>query len=643
MFVFFTPKAASFRWIAADLWVKVLLMGWLVWGACNALAQDHITERAWMEDPSRRMSWSEVQKHSMQSFDGMLSQGFGDSVIWLRLRVDPGLVPKPALMPERLVLRIRPVYLDDIRVYDPLFPEASSGLTGDVHPPSQDEQQSLNLLIPIARGTTPRDIWLRLESTSTRQIDVQALNEDTLRESALRQSLVFAGYVSLVLILAVWGIVHWLFSRDRLIGVFGIKQMAALMFALCSLGYLRALWPQNWPIWLINQATNAFSIIAVSAAILFHVLLIREFEPPRWIQRLHWILLALLPVKLGLLMLDWPIAALRLNMNEVLIGPSIFLISVLLSNGWKSGSSKRPALSRPLAIGFYSALLAFLAMAALPALGITSGTEIGLYIVQVHGLVTASLVLLMLQYRGHIIRKKQQEIAMALDLSQMQAQQERTTRQEQEKLLAMLAHELKTPLATIHMRLDTQSSGSHQINQAIRDMNNVIERCQQTSQLDDRQIVPHIQAVDLAAMIQDVSSSCAQPQRIRLELPAPPPQIQTDPQLLFIVLNNLLENACKYAAPQTPILIRLQPVKLADATRLALEVENEAGPSGWPDADKVFEKYYRSPHARRQTGSGLGLYLVRHLTQALGGLIDYAPSQDRIRFILYLPIHPKRT
>ncbi len=624
-------------------WLKPWLIVWLVWSANGVLAQDHITQRAWLEDPSRQMSWSDVQQQELHTFNGILSRGFGNSVIWLRLRIDPDVAPKPALMPERLMLRIRPVYLDDIQVFDPLVPNGLSGITGDMHSPSQDELQSLSLLLPIARGTAPRDIWLRLDSTSTRQIDVQALNEDTLRQSALHQSLVFAGYLGLVLLLAVWGIVHWLFSHDRLIGAFGIKQTAALMFALCSLGYLRALWPQNWPIWLIDQATNTFSITAVSAAILFHVWLIREFEPPRWIQQVHWVLLALFPVKLVLLILGWPTAALRVNMMEVLLGPVIFLMSVILAKGWKVDTDKRPALSRRLTLGFYSALLALLAMAALPALGLTSGNEIGLYIVQVHGLVTAFLVLLMLQYRDHMIRKKQQEIAMALDLSQMQAQHEKTIRQEQEKLLAMLAHELKTPLATIHMRLDSQSSGSHQINQAIRDMNSVIERCLQTSQLDDRQIVPHIRPVNLVAMLHDAAASCAEPQRIQLKLPPHVPQIQTDPQLLTLVLNNLLENACKYAAPDTPILINLKPVEHLAAKQWQLEIANQIGPAGYPDADKVFEKYYRSPHARRQTGSGLGLYLVRHLIQTLGGLIDYTPGQDHISFILHVPAHPIRT
>lgn len=614
----------------------VWLIACLTWVPSHAGAQDHITQRAWMEDSSRQMSWADVQQQHMHPFTGMLSKGFGNSVIWLRLRVDPSIAPQPSLMPDQLVLRIRPVYLDNIHIYDPLL-NGLSGVSGDMHQPNPDERQSLNLLLPIARGTEPRDIWVRLDSTSTRQIDVQALNEVSLRRSALTQSLVFAGYLGLVLLLAVWGVVHWLFSQDRLIGAFGVKQIAALLFAICSLGYLRAFWPDHWPIWLINQTTNTLSITAVSAAIYFHVLLLREFDPPGWIKRLHQGLLALFPVKLVLLMAGWPVAALSLNMSEVLLSPIVFLLSVLLAKGWRTGSSQRPALSHALAIGFYLGLLALLAVAALPALGITSGHEIGLYIVQVHGLVTAFLILLMLQYRGHIIRKQQQEIAMALDISQMQARQERTIRQEQEKLLAMLAHELKTPLATIHMRLDAQSNGSHQINQAIQDMNSVIERCLQTSQLDDRQIVPQIQNVDAIAMMEDAVNACPDPSRIQWQKPEQLITVRTDPQLLFIVLNNLLENACKYAASQTPIDVGLRLDEGPSKTLLTLEITNQAGPAGWPEADKVFEKYYRSPHARRQTGSGLGLYLVRHLTQVIGGQIAYTPSTSQIRFVLKLP------
>ena len=127
-----------------------------------------------------------------------------------------------------------------------------------------------------------------------------------------------------------------------------------------------------------------------------------------------------------------------------------------------------------------------------------------------HGLVTAFFVLLMLQYRAHVMNQQRREINLALERSQLQAQQERQTREEQEKLLTMLAHELKTPLATMHMRLDTSALGIQEIRKAIRDMDNVIERCLQITQLGDRQLTAHLaptEVVDLVAFCNSRSAT----------------------------------------------------------------------------------------------------------------------------------------
>ena len=603
-----------------------------------AASTDHIQQKAWLEDANGQLSWPEVQQKDAQPYTGMLSKGFGESVIWLKLRIDPGVRPALNKEPDRLLLRIRPVYLDDIQVYDPLAPQGLAGSTGDRHHPRLDEFQGLDFLLPIARGTEPRDIWLRLASTSTRQIDVQALDLDDLNQRTRLQQLVFAGYIGLILIFAIWAFVYWLFSREHLIGVFCLTQTAALFYALGSLGYLRAFWPANWPASWLDQTVTFFSITAVSSAVLFHILLLRELSPPRWMQRLHMGMLTLLPVKLTL-MTFLPVLALRLNMLEVLLSPIIFLVTVVFARGWSGPHDKpRPPLAKSVVLGFYTLLVATLAMASLAGLGLASSGEIALHIVQMHGLVTAFFVLLMLQYRAHVINQQRHAISLALERSQLQAQQEREIREEQEKLLTMLAHELKTPLSTMHMRLDASAQGSREIRQAIRDMDNVIERCLQTNQLGDRQLTAQFEPVNVVNVVQDVVSCCKQPDRVHMDLPLNM-VIQTDSQLLFIVLNNLLENACKYAAPNTPIYLRMrhQDTTHSGQSGLQLQVCNTPGTSGWPEPDKVFDKYYRSPNARRQAGTGLGLFLVRNVVQILGGRVDYTPDTDQICFTLQLP------
>ena len=612
------------------------MLVWLVL-ASPVKAQDHITQRAWLNDPGGQLSWAQAQEQSFQPYTGMLSRGFGDSVIWLKLHIDPQATPTSAQAPERLVLRIRPVYLDDIRVYDPLSPTGLAGRTGDLHPPRSEEFQGLDLMLPIERGLASRDIWIRMASTSTRQIDVQAVNVSELSHILVKQSLVFAGYLGFVAMLAVWGLVYGVLSRQALIGAFGLKQVFALLFAVASLGHLRAFWPDHWPPSMLSALTTIFSITAVSAAVLFHVLLIREFNPPRWVERLHLGMLALLPLKLMILALGWPTMALQLNMYEVLFSPLIFLASVLLCKGWGQAVAQRPALSKPVVVAFYLAMTSFLLMAALPALGWVAGHEIGLYIVQVHGLLTAFLILLMLQYRAYIIQRVQRQTALSLELSLLQSQQDRRVLEEQEKLLTMLAHELKTPLATMTMRLDANASGSLQIKQAIQDMNNVIERCMQITALGDRRLVARTSSVDVVNTVHQAIAATGQAQRIRLQVKQPI-QAETDVQLMFIVINNLLENACKYAAPQTPIDVIMDCPQALGVPAVEIQVINAIGPSGWPDEDKVFEKYYRSPHARRQAGTGLGLFLVRNLSRVLGGDAHYLPQDGWVRFVVSIPL-----
>ncbi len=606
----------------------------------SAHQADQIVERAWFEDDTGARSLAEIQRQDFQPFEGTLSAGFGSAPIWLRLRI---AAPPPGHTDNnRLMLRIRPVYLDDIQVFDPLAPSGLAGVTGDRYPPAQAAFRSMDFLLPLPRGEAARDIWIRLESTSTRQIDVQALSLEDLSRVMSRQQVFFALYIGIIFLLAVWGVTAWLFTREALIGSFGLMQTLAVLFALGSLGYSRLFWPDAWPARWLDMATSLANIGAVAAAMVFHILLLRDLQPPAWLRRAQYALLAL-QITL-LLAVPWLTRlALRINMTEILLVPMILLASAWASKPWTPASgTAQPPLTRPVLVAFYLGLVLVLGLAALPGLGLAGGDELPLYVVQSHGLLTALLILVVLQYRNHVIRRQQRETLSALERTELQAQQERSIREEQEKLMAMLAHELKTPLATMHMRLDSSAPGTRAIKQAISDMNAVIERCLQTARLGDRQLVPHLEPLDLAATLREVIAACPEPGRVQLITAQSPMTMRSDRQLLSIILNNLLENACKYAQKHTPIRVELGPAPDVQDGRgfLVLSVSNEPSPGAWPDPERLFEKYYRSPYARRQAGTGLGLFLVNNLLRALGGRIAYLPDARHVRFVLHLPANP---
>ena len=182
------------------------------------------------------------------------------------------------------------------------------------------------------------------------------------------------------------------------------------------------------------------------------------------------------------------------------------------------------------------------------------------------------------------------------------------------------------------MRLDEHSKNSEAIKKSIREMNDVIERCVQANKLQDHKLQVFKAPIDLMQLLGDVVASAPSPERIELPFHQAI-QINTDQQLLFIVLSNLLENACKYSAKETPILITYQD----RGDLMQLSISNVPGRAGWPQEGMVFEKYYRSPGAQGQAGTGLGLFLVRSLASLLGGGIAYQPTVHRVCFSLTLP------
>jgi len=175
---------------------------------------------------------------------------------------------------------------------------------------------------------------------------------------------------------------------------------------------------------------------------------------------------------------------------------------------------------------------------------------------------------------------------------------------------------------------------------AITDMNQVIERCVHTGQLADQGLEAVSQRVSPAELTRNCILVCRAPERVDLTAPRTDNLLHTDAQMLSIVLGNLLDNACKYGAPNSRIQVSLTTAQENGRSGWRWRVANLAGPVGLPEVDRLFEKYYRSPQARRLSGSGLGLFLVKGLLNLLQGSIHYASEGDHAVFSVWVPIHP---
>jgi two-component system sensor histidine kinase KdpD len=173
-------------------------------------------------------------------------------------------------------------------------------------------------------------------------------------------------------------------------------------------------------------------------------------------------------------------------------------------------------------------------------------------------------------------------------------------------------------------------------------LNRFIGNLLDMTRLETGAIAPRTELVDLSDIIGSAlkrASKVLSSHRVQLEVAADLPMLRLDPVLFEQVLFNLLDNATKYAPPDTEI--RLQAWKDADLVRIAVLDEGEGIPQ--EDIGRIFDKFYRVRTAdRRPAGTGLGLAICRGFVEAMGGTIVVANRQDRrgAMFTITFPTEP---
>jgi two-component system, sensor histidine kinase LadS len=572
-------------------------------------AADLITSRAMITDVAGKLSIDEVTKADFSPSGAILTKGYTDSVHWLRITVQP----QEPLGP--VALRIRPTFLDDVRLYEP--DEKNIGgwitrITGD--------QQSYNARdsVGVSLGfvVNPREIttyYLRLKTTSTSMMSVEALSIPEAQYKDLQLDIFAVLYLAFMSAMLFWAVSDFATHRQTTTLLFIAQQVVYEIYTFALLGYLAPVMPNATP-FLVDKITSLVSVAIVGMAILFHRQVLTLYSPPRI---LLLILDGLVFVTLiNLFVVEFGAARLPLAINAMialLLAP-LFVMTSLLAK--KQGE---PNLKTVRII--YGVFMVSLGLTVLPLLGIVQATEWSMYLILIHGLIGATLMFAILFLRSRQLQKVGQEAKVDLQLAQQQLRLEREQKNEQSRFMLMLTHELKTPMAVVRMALDAlrvQGPIKNRADQALLDMNQIVERCQQVEQLEQERLELKVQACDLNELLHELQAKYQAPEKIELQI-EDLPLVQTDVLLLRIILDNLLGNAVKYAAPNTPITVRALTKKNMSKSVVCVSVQNQPGAAGVPDARRVFEKYYRSAGAIQQTGSGLGLYLVHNIASLLGG------------------------
>lgn len=204
--------------------------------------------------------------------------------------------------------------------------------------------------------------------------------------------------------------------------------------------------------------------------------------------------------------------------------------------------------------------------------------------------------------------------------------------QQQQNFMMAITHELKTPIAVARLNLETLQK--HQLDDAKRQklihmtlqettrLNNLASNILVSSQLEAGKYRIAKDELDFS----DLVKKCAEdfkhrfPDRnLHTEI-QPEVDLEGDPLLLEIMVNNLLENAVKYSPKNGMIECRV----VAASNRVVFSVADQ-GP-GIDDKEKkrIFEKFYRigSEQTRTTQGTGLGLFLCKKIARDHNGDIE---------------------
>ncbi len=615
-----------------------------------------LTSTYW-HDASGHASLAQAQQQPGTRFESLLNRGYAVGAHWVRLRI--------AATDRPVALRLTPAWLDEISLHDPLQPRPVT--VGDRHPGAGNALAGLGFSLALPAADQPRDVWLRLSSTSAHRMGIDAMPLDELPRAQAHTLIGTALYGAVLLLMLVVLLAAWAIQPDRALGFFLLRHGVFSLFAISYLGLPTLMFADMFPPVFFDRLFSVVTILSVPAGLAFDIALLSAYGPPRW-------LIAALRVALGvclgvfsLFLLGHERLALEANVQVITVASLLIYAAAWMARPKPSVELLMP---KKALLGYYTLILGSLVMGMLSVQGWTKPGNVTVPVVIVHGLVSGLVMTGILFMRALRQQAANRQTRWQLQQAQQDVVQEQRRREEQSQFLHMLMHELKTPLSIVTLALGTRENKAQNLqaaSQAVQQMKAVIERCVQADQVGEQPLSLHAEVVDLHELVQQVAAQTSGLQgRVRWPLhvsghalpasraqPASgevqsaevstvsgthaATQVCTDRQWAQTIVANLLENAGRYGDPHSPIEVEVQARHEDIRPGVALRVRNTPGLAGWPDEAQLFTKYYRAAGAQRESGSGLGLYLSRQLARSLRGHLRYLPTSHHIQFELWLP------
>lgn len=221
-----------------------------------------------------------------------------------------------------------------------------------------------------------------------------------------------------------------------------------------------------------------------------------------------------------------------------------------------------------------------------------------------------------------------------------------TLRAIRERLTATLVHDLRNPIAAAKMgaqmiqRKSTDSvycaSNADRIVHSLDRVSALIEDVLDASRLGAGERLPiEFEACDLKQLLQRIASEYnrSAPDRVKAITDGNLTG-HWNPRAIQRIIENLVTNALKYGAPEQLVTINAR----SSGDKVILTVHNHGPAIPKSEQDVLFQQFRRAKGSESESGWGLGLVIVKGLTEAHGGNVEVESSNERgTSFIVTIP------
>ena len=259
--------------------------------------------------------------------------------------------------------------------------------------------------------------------------------------------------------------------------------------------------------------------------------------------------------------------------------------------------------------------------------------------------------------RRRLVETFAAQVALALARDRLTERVHRTIAQaDNERLrsavLSSVSHDFRTPLATITGASSSLLDAGERIDaeeqrdllQSIYDeadrLGRLVDNLLHMTRLESGQLEPKREWNIVEDIVGSSLTRLARQlagREVATRIPDEMPMLRVDGVLIELVLSNLLDNAAKYSPPAAPIEVRAN----TEGGLVLMEVADRGTGLTAEEKTKVFEKFYRGPHRRKDGshGAGLGLAICAAIARLHGGRLDVVDRDGGgARFILSLPV-----